>query len=345
MKSHSFTSTELKFLVFHSICFLGALLTFMFGLSLPCLFFILLMGLSLPGMMLAVNFADVQTVCEDQDQNEAEVSREESNGDDTENAAAEENVLHVEEGPQEEAEPSEKESQLMGEASEAESQGKEEEQEETSQAEEVSHEETLRIEEETEKEISQEEQEMPVFSILPDVQTEEEVLVDIKALCEIMIREFAVMYGIKLSQIQIICEGERLKIYIKKTLLLLILRNLMDNAAKYVKCASVSDARFVLTLFKQDSDVLMIFRNDSPGVPAEEVSKLTELNYQGANRVSGTGLGLFQAEAAVKALQGSLQIKSSPQTGFTVYLQLPSLKDQKEHQFSVLGEEDTDETA
>ncbi|MBO5292151.1 MAG: ATP-binding protein [Lachnospiraceae bacterium] len=181
------------------------------------------------------------------------------------------------------------------------------------------------------------------LSVLPDCQTEEPVTLNLISFCETMVQEFIHLYGLFPSQVQILSEEKSILLSTKKTLLTLIIQNLIDNAAKYVKYDSRHAARFTLTLSKQDSAIIMIFRNNTCGVSPAEIPNLTTRNYQGSNRISGTGLGLFQAEAAVNILQGSLQIKSSPGTGFAVYLQLPELTGHPENSLS--KKEDTNETA
>lgn len=115
-----------------------------------------------------------------------------------------------------------------------------------------------------------------------------------------------------------------------RTLLTLTLRSLMDNGVKYAKHDAAHGARLSLTLTRQDADLLIIFRNNTCGLPPSELSGLTGLNRQGSNRISGTGLGLFQADAAVTVMGGTLTCKSSPGTGFAVYLRLPASLSQPE---------------
>ena len=290
MKSHSFSSTELKFLLYHTICFLAALFSLLSGTFLICLLFLFLSGLSLPLFMLINKSSDCLS--------SATVS-----------------PLEAEAAPEPEDLP---------------------------EPQAVSTPETV-SDSEASPEISAVISESP--RILPDYQKESITTLNLNAFCESIMQDFIRLYGISSGQVQILSEEKDISFSTHETLLTLVTRNLMDNAIKYVKCDTGRTARFTLTLSKQDSGVLMIFRNNTNGVPDVEIPSLTKCNYQGSNRISGTGLGLFQTDAAINALHGSLQIKSSPETGFAVYLQLPELTGLTENELSLLEKEDTNETA
>ena len=290
MKSHSFSSTELKFLLYHTICFLAALFSLLSGTFLICLLFLFLSGLSLPLFMLINKSSDCLS--------SATVS-----------------PLEAEAAPEPEDLP---------------------------EPQAVSTPETV-SDSEASPEISAVISESP--RILPDYQKESITTLNLNAFCESIMQDFIRLYGISSGQVQILSEEKDISFSTHETLLTLVTRNLMDNAIKYVKCDTGRTARFTLTLSKQDSGVLMIFRNNTNGVPDVEIPSLTKCNYQGSNRISGTGLGLFQTDAAINALHGSLQIKSSPETGFAVYLQLPELTGLTENELSLLEKEDPNETA
>lgn len=171
------------------------------------------------------------------------------------------------------------------------------------------------------------------------------VSLDLISLCMETGKELFSLYRLYPSQFRILSEEKDLFLSTDQSLLKLILHNLMDNGAKYVRHDCARGARFTLTLSRQDSDALLIFRNNTCGVPGAEIPQLTGRNQQGSNRISGTGLGLFQADAAVRALQGSLKIKSSPGTGFAVYVQLPDLGELSRYSNSIPPKEEPHETA
>lgn len=182
------------------------------------------------------------------------------------------------------------------------------------------------------------------LSVLPGP-VKEPAPLDLLSLCEETGKELCSLYRLYPSQFRILSEEKDLILSTDQSLLTLVLHNLMDNGAKYARYGCSRGARFTLTLSRQDSDALLIFRNNTCGVPGSEIPHLTGRNRQGSNRISGTGLGLFQADAAVRALQGSLKIKSSPGTGFAVYLRLPDLGEPSRYSNSIPPKEEPYETA
>lgn len=179
-------------------------------------------------------------------------------------------------------------------------------------------------------------------SVLPSLDTEPAAVINLVPFCESILQEFTTRYRLFPSQVQLASDKKSILLTTRKTLLTLIFSNLLDNAFKYVRADIQNAAHFTLTLSESESDVLLIFRNSTRGVAQDEIPFLTQLNYQGKNRLNGTGLGLFQTKAAVKVLHGSLWFKSSPATGFAAYLQLPLLTDMTA---SLTKEEGSHETA
>ena len=58
-------------------------------------------------------------------------------------------------------------------------------------------------------------------------------------------------------------------------------------------------------------------------MPSKEVSYIFDLNYQGANRKSGNGLGLAQVKAIVEHYKGTVYAKSEVNEGMAIYIQFP----------------------
>lgn len=99
----------------------------------------------------------------------------------------------------------------------------------------------------------------------------------------------------------------------------LILRNCMDNAIKYLP----QGGKLVITISQDDEDALIILKDNGNGLLIQDTDMLFELNYQGSNHISGTGLGLAQAKAATRACGGQIWCKTSPDKGFAIYLKIP----------------------
>lgn len=99
----------------------------------------------------------------------------------------------------------------------------------------------------------------------------------------------------------------------------LILRNCMDNAIKYLP----QGGKLIITISQDEGDALIILKDNGNGLLIQDTDMLFDLNYQGSNHISGTGLGLAQAKAAAKACGGHIWCKTSPDKGFAIYLKLP----------------------
>ena len=99
----------------------------------------------------------------------------------------------------------------------------------------------------------------------------------------------------------------------------LILRNCMDNAIKYLP----QEGKLIITISHDGEDALIILKDNGNGLLIQNTDMLFDLNYQGSNHISGTGLGLAQAKAAAKACGGQIWCKTSPGKGFAIYLKLP----------------------
>ena len=70
-------------------------------------------------------------------------------------------------------------------------------------------------------------------------------------------------------------------------------------------------------------DALIVLKDNGNGLLIQDTDMLFQLNYQGSNHISGTGLGLAQAKAATKACGGDIWCKTSPNKGFAIYLRIP----------------------
>ncbi|MCR5777163.1 MAG: HAMP domain-containing histidine kinase [Lachnospiraceae bacterium] len=112
---------------------------------------------------------------------------------------------------------------------------------------------------------------------------------------------------------------EKLKVYSDKSAYRLIFENILDNEKKYLKASGTLE----VTVSNDSGKVLIIFRDNGDGVNENMPERLFELNYQGNNKLSGTGLGLAQVEAIVKEWDGRVWIKSSKGEGFAIYIEMP----------------------
>jgi two-component system OmpR family sensor kinase len=109
-----------------------------------------------------------------------------------------------------------------------------------------------------------------------------------------------------------------------RDLLVLVFRNLLDNALKFSAAAGQVEVHVT-----EDGRMASIEIVDTgTGIPAEEVAHIFEELYRGENArgVPGSGLGLKLVERIVSLHNGAVQVRSKPELGsvFTVRLPLAS---------------------
>jgi len=89
-------------------------------------------------------------------------------------------------------------------------------------------------------------------------------------------------------------------------------RNLLENAAMH----STQGGRVRCTLHRQDDSATVMFEDDGPGIPDDELSKVRDRFFRGRNKTPmGSGLGLAIAELAMKRMGGALHIANRDEGG------------------------------
>ncbi len=115
------------------------------------------------------------------------------------------------------------------------------------------------------------------------------------------------------------------------------LSNLVDNAIRYGR----RGGRLSLTACPDaDGRVRITVRDDGPGIPADEHSRLFERFYRGETgrrTARGSGLGLAIVKAIVEAHGGRVDLESEAGRGTTVHLLLPAGQQRTEEQRAVQG--------
>ena len=119
------------------------------------------------------------------------------------------------------------------------------------------------------------------------------------------------------------CSIPDAEIYLSASALGIICDNVIDNMLKFSSVSEDIHEKLYIRITDMEEDVLIIFKNEGEGISERETAMVFDLNYQGANKKSGTGLGLAQVNALVSDYGGRAWAKSSKNAGFTLYLQLP----------------------
>lgn len=119
------------------------------------------------------------------------------------------------------------------------------------------------------------------------------------------------------------CSVPEAETYLSAAALGIICDNVIDNMLKFSSAAGDRSGTIYIRITDFDGDSLIIFKNEGEGIPDHETVRIFDLNYQGSNRKCGNGLGLAQVNALVSDYGGRTWAKSSRNTGFTLYIQLP----------------------
>ena len=100
-----------------------------------------------------------------------------------------------------------------------------------------------------------------------------------------------------------------------------VFTNIFDNALKY----SSRKKSITVKLETHNGYAEVSIRDRGPGIPKEELDKVTQRYYRASNSVYGTGIGLSLVNEIMSAHGGKLLIESALGRGTTVRLLLPLL--------------------
>ncbi|MGC1377234.1 MAG: HAMP domain-containing sensor histidine kinase, partial [Anaerolineales bacterium] len=106
-----------------------------------------------------------------------------------------------------------------------------------------------------------------------------------------------------------------------RDLLLLVFRNLLDNALKFSLPKDQVEVRVT-----EDGHIAIVDVVDTgPGIPAEELPHIFEELYRGesARGIPGSGLGLRLVERIVELHDGAIQVRSKHERGTVFTVKLP----------------------
>ena len=97
--------------------------------------------------------------------------------------------------------------------------------------------------------------------------------------------------------------------------------NLLDNAVKY----SPAGGNVFVKLRKEAAHIFLEIRDTGPGIPAEEMSRIWERLYRGADarETPGLGIGLSIAKAITEAHGGTIRASSPAGGGAAFEVRIP----------------------
>lgn len=120
--------------------------------------------------------------------------------------------------------------------------------------------------------------------------------------------------------VKVTSQGQNLLVKADPSMLRTLFRNIIDNSIKYMK----RHGSLVITLSNIGDELFIVLKDTGEGLSEEETRHIFELNYQGSNRISGNGLGLYQAKAIVEYYGGTIYAKSTPGKGMGIFVELPT---------------------
>jgi len=130
-------------------------------------------------------------------------------------------------------------------------------------------------------------------------------------------------HEVRLSQQRIVVNlpADLPLILAEATLIVQILNNLLENAAKYTPAGTTIEISAVVS----DADMLIVVADDGPGLPPGDPERLFEKFQRGRTEgnVVGVGLGLAICRAAARLHGGDIRAMSNPGGGARFELRLP----------------------
>lgn len=154
------------------------------------------------------------------------------------------------------------------------------------------------------------------YSILPSKEICTNI--DLIEILKNVIDEKSIYSAKKGLDISISCANSSITMYADYKYIKTLFVNLIDNSIKYSK----PNGRIVITLSNIGDSIFIVFKDSGNGMPVGNLDNLFELNYQGSNALSGSGLGLTQAKAIVTHYNGTITAKND--SGMGIYIQFPS---------------------
>ncbi|MBR1861758.1 MAG: HAMP domain-containing histidine kinase [Lachnospiraceae bacterium] len=183
-------------------------------------------------------------------------------------------------------------------------------------------EEVKRLEEEASKRSGEmiHSRELEYISILPKLPSADEdtAPVNLLTIAKSVIRELskdAAKVGLSVT---VSSSEKTVPVKADRDLIRILFRNIIDNSIKYMN----RQGSLIITISAIGDDVFIIFKDTGEGLTSTETEHVFELNFQGSNRISGNGLGLYQAKAIVNYYGGTIYAKSHVGGGMGIYIQL-----------------------
>lgn len=98
-----------------------------------------------------------------------------------------------------------------------------------------------------------------------------------------------------------------------------LLVNFIKNAIE--ACRDVDNGMVNITVYEDAEQVAVEIKDNGVGMTPEQLSRLGSIYY--STKMSGTGIGLTFSYQAIRAMNGSVSVRSSPRSGTVFLITLP----------------------
>lgn len=126
------------------------------------------------------------------------------------------------------------------------------------------------------------------------------------------------------KNISIITNCENIKYNADPMDIMKLLKNIIENAVIYSK----NNSKIEINLLRTKKMIIFIVKDNGIGIPLEHQERIFERFYRinSNNKKEGTGLGLAIVKHVVQKYKGKYIIKSKPNYGTTLQIELPTKK-------------------
>jgi len=127
------------------------------------------------------------------------------------------------------------------------------------------------------------------------------------------------------KRIVLIDESHRDFIYADKSMIEIVIQNLITNAVKFTRVGDV----ITVSNTDHNGNALICIEDTGVGISRENVDKLFQngtFTTRGTNNEKGTGLGLTICKELVELNKGRIWVESTPNVGTKFYVELPKMK-------------------
>lgn len=127
------------------------------------------------------------------------------------------------------------------------------------------------------------------------------------------------------KRIVLIDESQRDFIYADRSMVEIVIQNLLTNAVKFSRVGDI----ITISNKEHNGNSLICVEDTGVGIPKENLRKLFQNNNfttVGTKNEKGTGLGLTICKELVELNQGRIWVESTPNVGTKFYVELPKIK-------------------